>query len=425
MAMTRRPTAFLTGCLASLALAACGTLPAGSALRPRLDVHAFGARGDGLADDTAALQQALDAASAQNALLVLSPGVYRCGSLTLKSNLAFHLEAGATLQAISGDLDRYPVGAAPWEGPDALAYAAFLHAADAHDIAITGPGTIDGAGQWWWENYARSPVSRPRLVEFLNCRNITLDGLNLRNSPGWNIHPVFSSDITVNRVTITAPPDSHNTDGINPNGCRNVTITGCTIDVGDDCIAIKSGKDLPPDQRRPTENVLIARCTMRRGHGGVTIGSETCGGVRHVRVTDCLFDGTDNGVRLKSKRGRGGADDDILYDHIEMRNVKNVIHITLFYEGRGDGKPRPVDAGTPIMGNITLRNVRALNCDRVGLIEGLPERPISGVRLENVQIFAAAGLEMRDVTDIHCDNVTIHIIVPSERSSPSLANAPR
>jgi polygalacturonase len=388
--------------------AGSGATPAGAGT-PVVNVRELGALGDGTTNDTAALQRAIDTAAERGGVALVPAGTYRCGPLALKSNLTLQLEAGATLQAIPGDVVLYPIGAAPWEGHAAKAHLSVLHAENAQNIRITGKGTIDGSGQWWWDNYRTFTASRPRLVEFLKCRGITVSGVHLKDSPGWNLHPVFSEDIKVEGVTITAPESSHNTDGINPNGSRNVTISGCTIDVGDDCIAIKSGMDVPAEERRPTENVIVRDCLMKRGHGGVTIGSETCGDVRHVLVSNCVFEGTDNGVRLKSKRGRGGTDDDIVYENIEFKNVKTGVHMTLRYGEKGEVKFQAVDAGTPTMGGITMRNIRGTATERIGFIEGLPERPIKGVFFENVQLSSPKGLELINVTDVRYKDVKFDI----------------
>jgi polygalacturonase len=419
--MIRHASRPLSACLLAVAtLAAAGLAFAAPVAPPAanpatVNVRDLGAKGDGTTDDTAALQRAIDTASDRRGVALVPAGTFRFSHLTLKSNLTLQLEAGATLQAISGNASLYPIGPAPWEGHAAKAHVSVLHATDAENIRIVGKGTIDGSGQWWWDNYKTFTASRPRLVEFLNCRNITLSGVSLKNSPGWNVHPVFSSDITIENVTITAPESSHNTDGINPNSARNVTIAGCTIDVGDDCIAIKSGMDVPPAERRPTENITVRDCLMKRGHGGVTIGSETCGDVRHVRVVNCVFEGTDNGVRLKSKRGRGGADDDIVYENITLKNVKTAVHMTLRYGEKGEVKPAPVDEGTPTMGGITMRNIRGTATERVGFIEGLPERPIAGVSFENVEIAAPKGLELINVTGVRYKDTTFNIQTPAKK----------
>jgi len=386
----------------------------------RIDVRSYGAKGDGGADDTAAVQKALDAAAESHGVAVVPAGTFRCGSLNLKSNTTLRLEAGATLQGITGDVALYPVIESTWFAPGSKVYSAVLQSVDAHDVKIVGEGTIDGSGEWWWKNYLKSEVGRPCLMQFLRCKNVTIEGVHLVNSPGWNIHPVFSSDIMIQGVNIKAPPESKNTDGIDPNSCQNVRIIGCTINVGDDCIAIKSGAGVPVEMRQPTENVVIKDCLMLRGHGGVTIGSETSGSVRNVRVSNCKFEGTDNGIRMKSRRGRGGVDEDIVCDGIEMKDVKSPIHMTLFYFAKGESKDfKPVDDGTPTMRNITLRNIRAVGAERIAFIEGLPERPITDLKLENVHISASSGPEITQLSNFQCTNVIFDVASAGSTTKPA------
>ena len=227
------------------------------------------------------------------------------------------------------------------------------------NVAITGRGTIDGRGQMWWEMMRQLESSmkiiRPRLIRLVDCRNVLVEGVTLTNSPAWTLNPLACDNVSIRGLTVINPPDSPNTDGINPDSCRNVRISDCHIDVGDDCVTIKSGsEDQPRREYRACENIVVTNCTMMHGHGGVVIGSEMSGGVRNVAISNCTFVGTDRGIRIKSRRGRGGVVEDIRVSNIVMDRVLCPLAINLFY-GCGawddpkvlDKSPKPVDETTP------------------------------------------------------------------------------
>ena len=249
---------------------------------------------------TAQIQRAIDQCGTSGGGTVFLPaGRYVSGSLWLRSNVTLHLESGAVLM---GDTDpsAYPMWAGAWEGPGAQRRHAPLIAGEGlTNIALTGRGTIDGRGQTWWDafNVGRGPDLRPQMVRLVDCRDVLIDGLHFVNSARWALNPVACDNLTIHQVTVRNPPDSPNTDGINPDSCNNVHIANCHIDVGDDCIAIKSGSE--EDGRRtprPCQNITIMNCTMLHGHGGVVIGSEMSGGVRNVAISNCVFCGTDRGI---------------------------------------------------------------------------------------------------------------------------------
>ena len=280
-----------------------------------LDVRDFGAAGDGRALDTEAIQGAIEACGAAGGGTVYFPaGAYVTGALILRSHVTLYLEAGAVLLG-SEDPTGYPVVRSRWEGVEQETYAPLIGGSHLEGIGVVGRGTVDGRGDIWWERFRESRdlalrYPRPRLISFVDCRNVLIEGLTLTRSPSWTINPVRCRNVTIDKVTIFNPPDSPNTDGINPDSCANVHISNCHIDVGDDCIAIKSGTEAgDSDKRAPCENVTITNCTMVHGHGGVVIGSEMSGGVRNVVVSNCIFEGTDRGIRLEIAAGprRGGG----------------------------------------------------------------------------------------------------------------------
>lgn len=357
----------------------------------------FGARGDGVTLDTSALQRAIDATAQRGGGTVFVPaGRYVIGSIVLRDHITLYLDAGAVLLGSEDPAD-YPRVRARWEGMTQDTHAPLIGGEGLCDIAIIGRGTIDGRGAMWWQNHRANTLNapRPRLISFTDCTNVLVEGVTLTNSPAWTINPVHCKNVIVDKVTILNPPDSPNTDGINPDSCRNVYISNCHIDVGDDCIAIKAGIETEAAKlRAPCENITITNCTMVRGHGGVVIGSEMSGGVRNVVIANCVFVGTDRGIRIKSRRGRGGFVEDIRATNIVMREVLCPFTINLYYHigKRGDPivadkNPRPVDEGTPRVRHIHYSHITARGAKiAAGFVYGLPEMPIENLTFDDVSI---------------------------------------
>lgn len=352
---------------------------------------------------TRALQDAIDrAADAGGGRVSVTPGVHETGALRLRSRVELHLEAGAVLRFVA-DPALYPPVAARWEGAATTIHSPCIYATDAVDIAITGRGEIDGGGAWWWAAFRAGTLEHPRptLIGLHRCSRVEIAGVTLRDSPAWTVHPLLSDDVRITGIRIINPPDSPNTDGIDPESCRNVRISDCHIDVGDDCIAIKAGSEGSPD-RVPCENIAITNCTMIHGHGGVVIGSEMSGGVRGVVISNCVFQGTDRGIRIKSRRGRGGTVADIRVSNIVMDRVMCPLVINPFYFCGPDGKlpivsdrtPQPVDGGTPRFRGIHLSHITATNVQScAAFISGLPEAPLDDVSLDHVSISFAPDAE--------------------------------
>ncbi|MGO1745739.1 MAG: glycoside hydrolase family 28 protein [Microbacterium gubbeenense] len=270
------------------------------------------------------------------------------------------------------------------------------------NVSVTGLGTIDGGGSFWWDKVRRGEsleAARPTLISFRHSTRVTIRDVVLENSPAWTVHPFRCNDVRVSGVRIKNPADSPNTDGIDPESCRNVRITDCHIDVGDDCIAIKAGTEASSADPAPCENVIIANCTMLHGHGGVVIGSEMSGDVRGIVISDCVFDGTDRGVRLKTRRGRGGVVEDLRITNIVMRRVACPFVFNPFYFCGPEGKlPRvsdrsvlEVDETTPTIRRVFISNVSASEVSScAGFISGLPERPLDDITIVDVSISFAA-----------------------------------
>ncbi|WP_203582008.1 glycoside hydrolase family 28 protein [Microbacterium hibisci] len=350
---------------------------------------------------TGALQAAIDdAADAGGGRVTIAPGVHETGALRLRSRVELHLEAGAVLRFIP-DPALYPPIGARWEGAATTIHSPCIYARGETDVAITGRGRIEGSGAWWWDAMRRDVLAfpRPTLIGLHECRGVEISGVTLRDSPAWTVHPLLCEDVRITGIRILNPPDSPNTDGINPESCRNVRISDCHIDVGDDCIAIKAGSELSLD-RVPCENITITNCTMVHGHGGVVIGSEMSGGVRGVVISNCVFQGTDRGIRIKSRRGRGGTVADVRVSNIVMDAVMCPLVVNPFYfcgpEGKlpivSDRDPQPVGAGTPQFRGIHLAHITATNVQSCAAwVAGLPEAPLEDLTLDDFVVSFAPG----------------------------------
>ena len=406
-------------------LALCGSLLAHAATGAKsvFNVRDFGAVGDGAALDTGALNRAIGAAAAAGGGTVyLPPGKYLTGTVELKSHVTLEIEAGATILG-SENPDDYPSTKSVW-GDDTEMMAPLIFAADAENITITGRGTIDGQGAIWWKRvrlnepkkFPPGPQTdedraearkmsrgRPHLIRPIRCKDVLIEHVNLVNSAEWNVHPMLCDTVRIDGITITAPAtNAHNTDGINPEACRNVQIVNCRIDTGDDCVTLKSGlNELGRKMGRPDENITIANCVMYHGHGGVTIGSEMSGGVRNVVVANCVFNGTDIGIRIKSQRGRGGVVEGVSVSNVVMVDVPSPFTITTFYGG-GD-KPEdhfPVGEGTPRYRDMLFSDITARGAKNAGSITGLREMPIENITFHNVHIQAETGFTCTNAKDV-------------------------
>lgn len=373
-----------------------------------LDVRRFGAKGDGLGDDTAALQTAI-LCCPENGRVRIPAGDYLTGPLFLKSHITIEFQQGARL-LLHTDRSRFPVlpGSTltpdgeyllgSWEGNPLDSFASAITGVEVEDVRLIGPGVIDGQAplsDWWHNPKIRRGAWRPRLLFLTRCQNITVQGLTFQNSPAWNLQPHFSSDLIFADIRVTAPANSPNTDGFDPESCRNVLLTGAHFSLGDDCIAIKSGKIyMGAKYRTPCENIDITHCLMENGHGGVTIGSEMAGGVNHVRVRHCLMRNTDRGLRVKTRRGRGeqGVIDEIAFDHVDMDHVGAPFVVNAMYFCDPDGHTpyvqsrdaQPADHRTPRIGRVSFRHVKAQSCGAcAGYFLGLPEKPIECLAVED------------------------------------------
>src|SRR5215207_8201128 len=372
------------------------------------DVTKYGAKKDSSAKATLAIEKAIAAASKTGGGTIYFPaGKYLTGPIHLKSNITIYIDAGAELHFSDNFDDYLPMVYSRWEGTDVINFSPLFYAYKAENIAIRGRGTINGHGKKWWDfsegydekrprtkwqltfdslnkdilrpdlpGWVERGFLRPPFIQPMFCKNVLVQGITITNSPFWTVNPEFCENVTVNGVTINNPP-SPNTDGINPESCKYVHISNCHISVGDDCITIKSGKDT--DGRRinmPAENYTITNCTMLSGHGGVVIGSEMSGGVRKIVISNCVFDGTDRGIRIKTARGRGGIVEERRVDNIIMKNIKEqAIVLDMQY---AKTKEEPVSERTPQFKNIHFSNITAQTNQAI-FINGLSEMPVENI----------------------------------------------
>jgi len=392
-------------------------LPLGAAM---FNVRDFGATGNGKTFDTAAIQQALDAARESGGTVEFPPGNYLSRPLTLRSKITVQLDAGATLQASTNQMDFMKAPGDWLKAKSSGDFIPFIGGEDLTDVTFTGHGAIDGGGAVWWGEAEKArqiksgyTLPRPNLISIERSKNLRLENITLQNSPKFHFVPMDCEDVVVSNVTILAPEHAANTDAMDPSG-RRYWITRCTIDVGDDNIAIKAGKKIPGHDFE-SEDFTITDCTFRHGHG-LSIGSETAGGVRNVTVKNCTFANTENGIRIKSQRGKGGIVENIFCDGIIMSNVNPAITLTCYYANNSSGDalpPAAVAAATkvsekiPAYRNICICNLTATCPKAAGIITGLPESCISNVVLENVKIIAAKSFEIRNAKGVELKNVTV------------------
>ena len=378
-----------------------------------LDVTRFGAKGDGEHDDTHFIQAAIMACPV-NSRVYFPAGTYRITSLFLKSHIRIELAEGAELKAFTDrekfptfpgmlqsydETDEYNLGT--WEGNPLPMFSGIICGIGAEDVVIYGQGKINGNASkenWWKDPKVMNIAFRPRLFFISGCKNVTLQGVTFCNSPSWTLHPYFSNDLKFIGVTVQNPSDSPNTDGLDPESCKNVEILGVRFSLGDDCIAVKSGKIyMGKKHKTPSENIHIRQCLMENGHGAVTLGSEMAGGVVNLTVEDCIFRHTDRGLRIKTRRGRGkdAILSNIIFRNLTLDHVMTPLVVNCFYFCDPDGhieyvrskEALPVDERTPQIRSLVFKNIEAKNCHVAGaFFYGLPEKKIQKVVMEHVHI---------------------------------------
>lgn len=397
------------------------------------DIRDYGAAGDGNAMNTKAFAAAIAACAQAGGGRVLVPaGTWLTGPIHLKSNINLHLEKDAGIRFSANFEDYLPVVFTRYEGLECYNYSPLIYARDCTNVAVSGEGKLDGQGKPWWQarekyksgaqrlyNMASGAVPvkdrvfgttdyflRPSFIQFVNCKNVLVEGLTVGSGPMWIIHPVYCENVIVRNVTLIN--NGPNNDGIDPDSCRNVLIEYCNFDTNDDAVAIKSGRDADGWRvGRPCENIIVRHCRFGLGShcdGVVSIGSEMSGDVRNVFIHDCTFDRTERAVRIKSKRGRGGVVENIWLEDITIGEIdSDPLLLNMFY---GSGVSSSSKA-TPKFRNIYVKNLTCRKARNAIRIVGLPESSVENVRLENISISSENGLSCTDAKGIKLINVNI------------------
>jgi polygalacturonase len=393
-----------------------------------IDIRKHGAVADGRTRNTEAFAKAIEACSAAGGGRVLVPaGRWFTGPIHLKSNIELHLAGGAEVIFSNRFEDYLPPVLVRVGGIELYNYSPLIYARDCENIAVTGPGKLNGNAEAWWPwakletrrffemGAAAVPVEqrifgtekdaiRPSFVSFVNCRNVLLEGFTIGGGPNWTIHPIYCENVIIRRVdVVTSGP---NNDGIDPDSCKNVLIEHCRFDTGDDCVVLKSGYNEDGWRvRRPTENVVMRHCTSNRGHGGLVIGSEMSGDVRNVYMCDCRFGGTDRAIRIKSKRGRGGVVENVWARDLKVKDMQR--EVVIFDMAYSSDTRQPKTAKPPVFRNFDIRNVTAEGAPTAILINSLEDSPVENIRLENITIRSKRGVICSNVRNIIFNNVQV------------------
>ena len=372
----------------------------------------FGAVSDGATLNTQAIQSAIDTCHSNGGgVLYIPEGTFLTGSLFFRQGVDLYLAKGSVLKGTVNPED-YPQVQTRWEGEEKVWTAALVNFSDMTDVDITGQGLIDGAGDQWMERFPRNTselkTGRPRLIAIQNCRDVSVCNFSFKNHACWGLFILYSENVRVQDLTIRAAHNIISSDGIDVDSSRNVHIIGCDIDVNDDCIAIKSGKD--EDGRRvnrPAEDILVEKCHFRYGHGGVSMGSEMSGGIRNVEIRDCIMD-ADNWapIRFKSQPSRGGVVENITYRDIVLNNTRKAFEFNMAWRMVPPLKP-PSDP-LPVVRNVNIINVSGTT-DVVGDMTGLEDSPIQNVTFTNCTIKAKRGFTIKNVEGLDLSGLDIEV----------------
>lgn len=363
----------------------------------KLNVRDFRAAGDGTTKDTLAVQQALDRCSVLGGGEVTVPqGEYLTGALVLRSKTVLRLEEGATLHG-SPDLADYPLTQVRWEGRWIKGYLGYISATDASNIAITGKGKIIGNAAIKGRVDRQTQVRHPALLEFTNCKDVTVEDCFTQQNDMWSIHPTYCENVTFRNITVNGGAD-----GIDVDSCRHVVIDGCTFNTGDDCISLKSGRgEEGYTILRPTEDVRISNCTFHDLHWAcIGIGSETSGGIRNVRVEHCkCLSARTFAIYIKSRPGRGAFIEDITMNDLEVSGAQQgFLRFNILNSGKQDKFPVPGDEGIPTIRNFRFSNIRVT--DMPTLVDGVgihPHKPLEGFSLTNVTGTCTKGIFLANI----------------------------
>lgn len=395
----------------------------------------YGAVGDGKTLNTQAFQKAIDACSKSGGGNVIVPfGTFLTGAIVLKSNVNLHLADSAKITFSVNPKD-YPIVFTRWEGVELMNYSALIYAYDQQNIAITGNGTLDGNASYenWWSwnqgkpskqvqarerlqalNHQKTNAKtrifgegsflRPNFIQPYNCKNILISGVKMINSPMWNLNPVLCENVTVDGVKIIS--HGPNTDGCDPESCKNVVIKNCFFDTGDDCIAIKSGRD--EDGRaigKPAENHIVENCEMRDGHGGVVIGSEISGGAKNIYAINCRMDSPnlERILRIKTSSSRGGVIENVFMKDVKVGTYRDAaVTCNMFYEDPGNFMPA--------IRNIWVENLDVVKGGNYALyVKAYKESPVQNLKMVNCNINGVkTPVQIDNVSKLQFENVKIN-----------------
>ncbi|MBN1348324.1 glycoside hydrolase family 28 protein [candidate division KSB1 bacterium] len=404
----------------------------------------FGANGDGKTDCSGAFKNAIEKChAAGGGRVTVSNGIFLTGAIHLKSNVNLHITENATILFCNDTKKYLPVVFTRFEGVECMNYSPFIYAFEQENIAITGEGTLDGQADstiWWsWAGkieFGASPLNpdqnidrdalfqmaedgipvedrifgeghylRINFIQPYKCKNILIEGVTIKRSPMWEIHPVLCENVTVQNVTIIS--HGPNNDGCNPESSKDVLIKNCYFNTGDDCIAIKSGRNA--DGRRvnvASENIIIQGCTMKDGHGGVVIGSEISGSCRNVFAEDCVMDSPnlERALRIKTNSMRGGIVENIFMRNVAVGEVSDAVIRIFFHYGEGD-----VGQYTPIVRNIDLSHITSQKSKYALYFAGYERSPISNINIKDCEFNGVEnGTKIDHIVDLKMKNVFIN-----------------
>lgn len=365
-------------------------------------VKDYGAVGDNKTVNTQAIQKTLDLAKTTGGKVLIPAGEYLCGPLNLYSSTNLEIVKGATLR-LTNIINDFP--------SEKNRYLNFINISKATDVKISGGGIIDGQGEPWWIATTAKTLTmrRPQLLYMEGLQRVEITGVTFLNPPNTHISLKNCSDVYIHDVRIEAPAKSRNTDGINISA-KNCTIERCTINTGDDNIAINFGNKKQAEDDPEVQNMLISDCNFGVGHG-LSIGSYTSGSLRNLKVRNCSFDGTTSAIRIKTARGRGGILDQVSYENITIRNSRWPIFISQYYPHEPktpqEDTTTAIGAYNPIYKNISLKNITCSNCQEALILWGLPESPIQNIRFEDVKISASKGAQIYHVSKAEFVNSAI------------------
>ncbi len=404
------------------------------------DIREYGAVEGGTVKNTESIRKAIEAAAATGGGRVIVPkGVWLTGAIHLESNINLYLAKGAELLFSQDIHDYLPAVFSRHEDTECYKFSALIYANGKKNIAVTGEGTLNGQGKPWWKWKQTNKGSDARVIEMgnenvpvqerifdgtngnflrpaffqpMNCSNVLVEGVTFLYGAFWTITPTYCDSVIVRKVRITTVGGfghTPNGDGVDPSSSKNVLIEYCEFNTGDDCIAIKSGRDrdgLRVD--KPTENIVVRHCVGFQGHGGIVVGSETSGGVRNVYARDCTFSGTDRIVRIKTARGRGGVIENMWFEHLSADTIQQeALHINMLYTG-SRFPAQPVTQTTPTIRNLHFSDI-SCTYGKTYAIEllGLPERAIEDISFDHITMNSAKGIHCVDADSVVFKDVNI------------------